>query len=165
MFFAIDNEEQARWDGFSDWSEETFVVSSGLHTFKWTYSKDGNVSEGEDCAWIDFVTFPVFTDASDDVTNIVLPTLIGNFPNPFNPSTTISFSLSQEDAKNTKLEIFNLKGQKVKTFDTKNYPKLAEGNVVWNGKDKSGNTVSSGVYFYKLQTGNYSQTKKMILIK
>lgn len=88
--------------------------------------------------------------------------LIGNYPNPFNPTTTISYSLSEEDAENAKIEIFNLKGQKVKTY---NHSELADESVFWNGKDDSGKQVSSGIYLYKLQTGDYSQTKKMILMK
>ena len=165
LSFVIDGEEEARWDGLSDWSEEVFSVSPGNHTFQWIYSKDQNVDEGEDCAWIDFVTFPILNDAAEEITNIMLPKLIGNFPNPFNPSTTLSFSLSPEDAKNATLEIYNLKGQKVRTFNIDNYPEIAAGNVVWNGEDYLGNAVSTGVYFYKLEAGSYSQTKKMIMIK
>ncbi len=87
-----------------------------------------------------------------------------NFPNPFNPSTTISFSLTAKDAKNTKLEIYNLKGQKVKTLVNE---ELSAGkhSVVWNGTDDSDKSVSSGIYFYKMRAGSYTSTKKMILMK
>ena len=56
--FIIDGNEQDRWSGEVDWSEETYQVSAGIHTFEWIYEKDGSVSEGQDCAWLDFIVFP-----------------------------------------------------------------------------------------------------------
>ncbi|OQY29256.1 MAG: hypothetical protein B6244_04510 [Candidatus Cloacimonetes bacterium 4572_55] len=58
LSFKIDGSEQARWDGESDWTEVNFVVSAGAHTFQWVYEKDGNISSGSDCAWIDYINFP-----------------------------------------------------------------------------------------------------------
>ncbi len=93
-----------------------------------------------------------------------------NYPNPFNPSgagrsltTTILFSLAK-DAKDAKIAIYNLKGQKVKTLIDKPVEKGVH-SVIWNGKDDSGNSVSSGLYFYKLKAGGFNSTKKMILLK
>lgn len=85
-----------------------------------------------------------------------------NFPNPFNPSTTISFSLKRDGF--TKLSIFNILGQKVKTILAK---KLEQGkyDVNWNGTDESGNLVSSGIYYYKLESESYHSIRKMILLK
>ncbi len=88
--------------------------------------------------------------------------LKGNYPNPFNPETVISFSL-KEDTEAV-LSIYNMKGQKIKTLKSE-YMTAGEHSVVWNGKDDNGNDVSSGVYFYKLNTNNYSQINKMILMK
>ena len=56
--FRIDGVEQERWSGIIDWSEETYPVSAGTRTFEWHYHKDGSVSEGEDCAWVDYIIFP-----------------------------------------------------------------------------------------------------------
>ncbi len=109
------------------------------------------------------------------VNDPVVPEIISlhqNYPNPFNPSTTISFNLTTKDAKNAKLEIYSLKGQKVKDLSPSLcHPELVEGrgetkySVVWNGDDNNGNPVSSGIYFYKLKAGEYTSTKKMILMK
>jgi hypothetical protein len=98
---------------------------------------------------------------------------ISNYPNPFNPTTTISFSLTTEHnglrqgyagpAESTKIIIYNLKGQKIKTFDV--IPNEVEGSVVWNGTDDKGKPVSSGIYFYKIKAGKFSDTKKMILLR
>ena len=91
--------------------------------------------------------------------------LHGNYPNPFNPSTTIKYSL-REDSKVT-LEIFNIKGQKVKQLISNSAGQVSAGqhSVVWNGTDDNGKSVSSGIYFYKLKTGNFEKTKKMILLR
>ena len=87
-----------------------------------------------------------------------------NYPNPFNPTTTISFSLTAKDAKNAKIEIYNLKGQKVKTLISDQLP-AGEHSVVWDGKDENNKPLSSGIYFYKLKAGNQEETRKMILLK
>jgi FlgD Ig-like domain len=94
---------------------------------------------------------------------IAVTALNGNYPNPFNPETTISFSI-KKDNEFTVLEVFNIKGQKVKTMVNE---ELASGqhSVVWNGIDDAGKSVSSGVYFYKMKAGTFQETKKMILMK
>ena len=85
-----------------------------------------------------------------------------NYPNPFNPTTTISYSL--ENSSNVQLNIYNLKGQLVKTLQNSHQEKGTH-SVVWNGKDDRGNSVGSGVYFYKIQTNNFNEIQKMILMK
>jgi PKD repeat protein len=85
-----------------------------------------------------------------------------NHPNPFNPVTTISFSIPEN--KKVDLSLYNIKGQKVKTLIAE---ELSAGShiVNWNGKDNNNKQVASGIYFYKLKAGNYHKVKKMILIK
>jgi len=56
--FYIDGTQQDQWSGNIAWGMESFTVTSGTHTFKWQYEKDGSVSSGEDCAWIDYIVFP-----------------------------------------------------------------------------------------------------------
>jgi len=100
---------------------------------------------------------------SADDPNVIVRTALGtNFPNPFNPVTTISFALVQTEKVN--IDIYNVKGEKVKTLvnDEMDYGTHA---VTWNGKDNSGKNVSTGVYFYKMRAGRYTSTKKMILMK
>jgi hypothetical protein len=86
--------------------------------------------------------------------------LYNNYPNPFNPKTTIEFSVKKNDIAS--LKIFNIKGQVVHS-----YPKFATGEhkVVWQGDDKNNKSVASGVYFYRLESKTGSMTKKMMLIK
>ena len=86
-----------------------------------------------------------------------------NYPNPFNPSTNIKYSVSE--LSKVRLAIYDANGKEINTLVNTN--QLAgEYNIRWNGKDGSGNSVPSGVYFYTLTAGsNFSQTKKMLLVK
>ncbi len=98
---------------------------------------------------------------SDDIVNYTNQ-LMGNYPNPFNPTTTIRFSLAKNSQVNVK--IYNAKGQLIKDLVNED---LAKGlhNVVWNGNDNAGKKVSSGIYFYKITMSNYQKTNKMLLLK
>lgn len=85
-----------------------------------------------------------------------------NFPNPFNPSTTIKYQLPR--AEHVSLKVYNAAGQLVRT--------LVEGqvdagyhDVVWDSRNENGETVSSGVYFYRFNAGEYNNTVKMMLLK
>lgn len=89
---------------------------------------------------------------------------ISNYPNPFNPSTIISFNLNTETTENAELTIYNTKGQRVKTLVNDQFS-AGQHSIVWNGTDDNGAVVSSGVYFYKIKAGDFEQTKKMILMK
>ncbi|MCF8356726.1 MAG: T9SS type A sorting domain-containing protein [Melioribacteraceae bacterium] len=85
-----------------------------------------------------------------------------NYPNPFNPETKIVFNLPESGR--VKLEIFNIKGQKVKTLIDNNFEK-GQHSVTWIGKDDNNQIVSSGVYFYKFSTPTKILTKRMLLLK
>lgn len=86
-----------------------------------------------------------------------------NFPNPFNPSTTIEFSI-QIDSQ-IELSIYNIKGQKIKTL-TRNEFEKGSHSIIWNGVDEFGKQVSSGVYYYKLNVnGKTEAVKKCLLLK
>jgi len=85
-----------------------------------------------------------------------------NYPNPFNPVTKISFAVPVET--NVELSVYNVLGQKVRTLanETK---KPGYYSVVWDGKDSKGESLPSGVYFYKMTADGFSSTMKMILLK
>jgi hypothetical protein len=86
-----------------------------------------------------------------------------NYPNPFNPKTTISYQLDK--AGIVDLSIYNSLGQKLRTLVNKKYQLASEYSVVWNGQNESGEKIASGIYFYKLQVGSRLITKKMVLMK
>lgn len=84
-----------------------------------------------------------------------------NYPNPFNPTTVVNYELLITNYEKGKLLIFNILGEKVKEFElTKN-----KGSVIWNGTNSFGKQVSSGIYFYRIEVGDFRKTKKMLLLK
>ncbi|MGA7161647.1 MAG: S8 family serine peptidase [Bacteroidota bacterium] len=85
-----------------------------------------------------------------------------NFPNPFNMSTRIQFGVPSQTK--VKIVLYNILGQKVKTFDL---GERAPGryDITWNGVNEWGKVVSSGIYFYRFESGKFTQTKKLVLIK
>ncbi len=85
-----------------------------------------------------------------------------NYPNPFNPETTIDYSVLE--AGNVSIDIYNIKGQLVKTL-INDYRNNGEYSVIWDGTDDNDRSVSSGVYYYRMRTKNDSDTKKMVLMK
>ena len=136
---------------------------------------DGNTdillgsSTSPSCAIDDYVT--IYTEENlVSVSNFepeILNYKLKNYPNPFNPITTISYELPVNIA-NTVIEIFNIKGEKVKTLCAFPNPDLSGGTrcVVWDGTNQYQNQVSSGVYLYRIKSDGFvSKTKKMILLK
>ena len=85
-----------------------------------------------------------------------------NYPNPFNPVTTISYSLPRRSE--VSIDIFNILGQKIITLVNETKP-AGDYQINWSGNDSNGQKVSTGIYFYRFQAGNYVETKKMILLK
>jgi hypothetical protein len=109
------------------------------------------------------VTLNITTVSNEDDNNIpVITKLEGNYPNPFNPSTTIRFGVKEPGQIN--INIYNLKGQLVKTLVNESL-KAGYHSINWNGTDESGKVVSSGVYLYRMQATGINQTKKMMLMK
>jgi len=187
-FWNTENTEATSCIGGSDVypeSGKTFLELQDIATFT------DLSTEGLDTPW-DFVGNPFDDNQNEDIwdidtninngypflTNIeyvsaqnqqiesvsqAVPKLLGNYPNPFNPSTNIRFSLP-EKAK-VKITIYNVKGQKVIELTDKRYNSGAH-SIIWNGKDDNYKQVSSGVYLYKLDVDNkYISTKKCILMK
>jgi hypothetical protein len=88
--------------------------------------------------------------------------LSNNYPNPFNPETRIGYSVPK--ACQVKLEVFNILGQRVRMLVDENQT-AGKREITWDGKDENRNEVASGVYFYRLRAGDFTQTKKMVLIR
>jgi flagellar hook assembly protein FlgD len=85
-----------------------------------------------------------------------------NHPNPFNPSTSISFQLPSPS--HAVISIFDVRGSLVRTLVDETMS-AGPHQVEWNGRDDGGNIVGSGVYFYRLAAGGHSQAKKMVILK
>jgi hypothetical protein len=104
------------------------------------------------------------TDSEEDG-DVIVPhafSLSQNYPNPFNPQTTILFSIDR--GQKVSLSVYNILGRKVKTLVDRSI-EAGSHEVVWDGFDDSGNSVASGVYFYRLDTAGGHVTRKMMLLK
>lgn len=99
---------------------------------------------------------------SDIVAMSPAATLIRNFPNPFNPSTYIAYELSTPGIAS--IGIYNVKGQKIRSL-VKEHQDRGYHQILWDGKDEHGDSVASGVYYYRLNVGNVSTCNKMLLMK
>ena len=109
------------------------------------------------------------TDANGATASLVLQTLptafalADNFPNPFNPATTIQYALPQ--AVDVELTVYNVVGQPVRTLVAE-HQSAGRYVVEWDATDDSGHSLSSGMYFYRLQVGGeFHEVKKMLLLK
>ncbi len=103
-----------------------------------------------------------YTDPGEgDTPEVVLiNNLEAAYPNPFNPATTIRFSVKKDETGSVR--IYNLKGELIRSYD--GYTS-GEHKVVWDGADRSGKKVGSGIFLYRLETDSYTQTRKMMMIK
>ena len=131
-------------------------------TVKRFASKDNPVMASQPALTVKF-TDPTSVEGTDG-----LPIdfrLAQNFPNPFNPSTVINYTIPQSlNSLQVKLEIFNLLGQKVITLvDAKQV--AGEHSIQWDGKNEAGNLVASGVYLYRLKAENFVEMSKMMFIR
>ncbi len=157
-----------------NWNEKT-IANYGLLMraetgSKWSkfYSKDHSEEYLHPYLEIDYT--PV---NADENTIAAEKFKLNNYPNPFNPSTTISFSITTESTENTEkvgIEIFNVKGQKIRTLECIGCDNAASSqmmnSIVWHGRDDDNKPVSSGVYFYQLQIdGQPAASRKMMLLK
>ena len=270
--FYLNNAILGMWHGETDWREIEYNIPAGNHSIRWVYRKNGSVSMGQDCVWIDNIVFPAgggdiinkpilglsieeidfgniqidesvstkfylinfgnrplagslstiaegfnltFDDISDffispfdsielSVTcvgldnglfsgeivitsndednptiSILVDVMVGtlnegepptllvtqlhrNYPNPFNPTTTIAFDLAVESI--VSIDIYNIRGQKVRTLTNEIYG-VGSHSVEWNGQDENGREVSSGVYFYRMNAGEVNDVRRMVLLK
>jgi hypothetical protein len=108
MRFYIDGSLKKSWSGSIDWGREVFAVQAGSRTFKWVYSKDGMISQYDDCAWIDNIVFPA----------------VNNIPPELSCATTEIFKIMKKQAINRNREWYRIKpklemrlGQNLDEFD------------------------------------------------
>jgi hypothetical protein len=152
------------WTGNSDYDSGACGELDEVYNSKWlsNYTCGCEKTLAVVCVLVDADT-P--TDVNDITNNGILPSQFGlsqNYPNPFNPATTIKFNLSRES--DVRLEIFNIMGQRVITL-INGRMSAAKHSIQWNGKDASGYEAATGIYFYRINSGDFVETRKMLLMK
>jgi len=135
----------------------TYDVTATLDDYDSEIIEDVVVTEGNTTTG---VNFEMFTGSGEIV--IIATKLENNYPNPFNPVTNISYSV--KEPSNITIEIYNIKGQLVKTL-VNEVKETGIYSAVWNSTDNSNKEVTSGIYFYKMKADDYSSYKKMMLLK
>jgi hypothetical protein len=136
----------------------------GFYNYDFAYGWEG------DSLYLSFEPAPKVTGLPAEIYS-TLPsvfTLEQNYPNPFNPVTTIRFNLPERAG--VKLTIYNMRGQIIRTLIDAGTMHAGKKDITWNGRDASGQPVSSGVYVYRLEasavSGNkYTMSKRMVLVK
>ena len=160
-------------DGDTAWLARYNGPANGNdHAFSMALDSSGNVyvtgeSEGDGTDY-DYCTIKYFQtpsavkDESGDGEKPSEFQLSQNYPNPFNPNTKIDFTLTKSGF--VTLRIYDTLGRKVRTLVSQ---ELSSGykSVIWDGKNEDGKEVASGVYFYQLKVGDFSEPKKMLLLK
>ena len=142
---------------------DTFYTVSELDPEKvkgksWWRVRGKNICDGP---WSDPF---IYTDVKEENYN-EMPSqfsLNQNYPNPFNPETKLEFTLSK--GCHVRLDIYNILGKRIRTLINE-HQTAGYKRVSWDGKDDNGNEVPTGVYFYRIKAGDFTQAKKMILLK
>jgi len=134
----------------------SFYSPDTASSYYWALTNAGNPI-APIMAWFDasFVT-------SNEVVKAAEYKLNANYPNPFNPTTNISFTIPNSEM--VTLTVFNMLGQEVANLVSNNL-NAGTHSYVWNGRDFAGNLVGSGVYFYTLKAGDFTSTQKMVFMK
>jgi PKD repeat protein len=150
-------------DGSIDSNEQNPVFT---YTEAGRYSVRLSVNDGE---FELVIPDMIYVSPVSDIDDILIPlvtSLSEAFPNPFNPETTINYTVRSAESglEHVSIEVFNIKGQKVRTLIDSPHPS-GYYSVVWNGRDDIDREVASGVYLYRMKVGNFSETKRMILMK
>ncbi len=152
-----------------------FQAQNTNETYTYTFIDDFQISAGDYYYWLQTLEYdgsnqifgPIiiqfkFPDTSDAIEIPTKQGITAIYPNPFNPTTTIDFYVENESQ--VIIEVYNIKGQAVKKFNlgTKS---PGSHSLIWNAKDKNNNSLTSGLYFTKVNIGSHTYTNKMILKK
>ena len=130
----------------------------------------GDVTLGGNCGTLDdnmyFVLLKPLDGTGHDTGFTDMPgyfTLSQNYPNPFNPKTTIQYVVHKDG--HLKITVFNVLGQRVRVLVDGDFKAGTRDEVVWDATDQAGNTVSSGVYFYRIEQDQFAKTRRMLLLR
>ena len=143
--FFIDGRKKDWWSGENDWTYASYQFEAGSHVFKWIYDKNRSGSSGQDCAWIDDITFPR-TCYITKVEEFVKPNANAIYPNPTTDNVTIQL------AEESNVCIFNAMGQMVKRLDK------VSGHQLVDFSD-----APKGLYYVQIQSGSNLETQKLIV--
>ncbi len=160
MEFLIDGNSKDRWDGINtNWSKAQYVVTPGAHVFKWIYKKDGSVSNGDDCAYLDYIIFPPAIKVEASINEISHNnSSLTCSPNPANGISHISFLIDQSE--NVSLNLIDVNGKIVAKIINNTSKTAGVYNILVNMAK-----YPAGIYYLSLNTGKNITTEKIVIIK
>jgi len=156
--FYIDGtiKDTASGDG-GGWTRVAVPVTTGIHTFKWSYSKDVSDSAGSDCAWIDYIVFPPINFSGISVPDMKSDNISLNcYPNPFTNSAFINYNL--EKSGSVAIKIYDIMGQEVATVVNEKNKQAGNYLITFNAEK-----LNTGIYNCIMITKNKIITKKIII--
>ena len=158
--FLIDGISQGKWDGVNTaFTKSEYPVATGTHTFKWVYQKDGSVSGGEDCAFLDYIIFPPSIKVVNSVNeNDSENSIFNSYPNPANGFTNINFTITK--SSNVSLKLYDMNGKLIDVILNNNFKQEGNYNILINTSK-----YQSGIYNFEFVTNNEKINKKIIIIK
>jgi len=154
--FEIDGSTKGQWDGIIDWSREAYYLTTGTHTLKWTYYKDGSVSEGADAAWVDYIVFPPINMSTLINEKEVDKTSLNIYPNPAKDYINIHYTLQEKS--NVTINLYNINGQQIATLLNKTKRNQGEYTQLMMT-----NNLNSGVYYIRLDMDDTTFIKRLII--
>jgi hypothetical protein len=156
--FYIDYDMVGEWSGELNWEIVSFPVSQGMHTFRWVYEKDGYLSNGDDCAWVDYIILPP-VDITTGITASEMNEHGLSFsirPNP--TSTMLHIDYTLEKAGSLEIAIYDLLGNLVAEVENESMQMKGSHTV-----EIDVSSLSSGIYLCRIQTTEGSMSKKLIV--
>ncbi|MCF7920511.1 MAG: T9SS type A sorting domain-containing protein [Candidatus Cloacimonetes bacterium] len=149
--------------GTHDWTYVEIPVPEGNNEYSWRYFTHIG---GNSRLWLDYIYFPPKQQVNSEEILISKDMLLTNYPNPFNPETTISYILPEKAP--VEISVYNIKGQRVRELSIAGgRRKTGDGrrSVVWDGKDETGNQVGSGIYLVRLRVEDKVMVRKVMMMK
>lgn len=171
--WEVTDVDTMKYNGMHQLIESVDLDPQYLDKYKddYTYTGDGDLFEDINSAWrdgaweLEIKSTWEYSSLATAIETEALPTdftLMQNYPNPFNPTTTIRYALARP--QQVRLEIHNVLGQVVRVLENE-YENAGLYESTWDGTNSGGQEVASGVYFYRLVADDFSQTRKMMLLR
>lgn len=158
--FIVDGASKGKWCGEVDWSMESYAVAIGSHEFIWKYVKDGYLTEGSDCAWVDNIKLPAHQNSVTIINenSFVEENTVEAYPNP--ASDVVNLNVNLVDNTSAVVKVMNMSGQVVYEYSSEFNLYEGENIIVLNTSD-----FANGLYIIQLTTSNETYHRNIVISK
>jgi hypothetical protein len=160
LAFYIDDDKKKTWDGEVAWSKETFNISAGQHEIKWTYIKDNQINQGQDCAWLDNIKLPPHQNSTIIITSTsdIEENSMDIYPNPAQDMAYLNINVKENCS--AIIKITNLSGQIVYEFPNSINIYSGENTILINTQ-----YFANGIYILSVNTNSETFNSRLIINK